>query len=33
MFNPARVRHYKLWKLQRAEFWMNRDKFLGMYGK
>jgi hypothetical protein len=32
-FNPASVRHRKLWDLHRAEFWMTKEKFLELYGK
>jgi hypothetical protein len=31
-FNPASTRHRKLWRLQRTEFWMAKDRFLEKYG-
>lgn len=30
-FNPVSTRHRSLWKLQRAEFWMTKEKFLEKY--
>jgi hypothetical protein len=32
-YNPASMRHRQLWELQRAEFWMTREKFLGLYAR
>jgi len=31
-YNPASVRHRSIWGLQRAEFWMAKEKFLERYG-
>ncbi len=31
-FNPASLRHRRIWDLQRTEFWIERGKFLARYG-
>ena len=31
-YNPASVRHRRIWNLQRTEFWMTKEKFLDRYG-
>jgi hypothetical protein len=30
-YNPASVRHRKMWNLQRTEFWMTKEAFLKRY--
>lgn len=32
-FSPVSMRHRSLWKLQRTEFWMTREKFLKKYAR
>jgi hypothetical protein len=31
-YNPASLRHRRLWELHRAEFWMTKARFLEQYG-